>query len=244
MGKSLATRKASAACLKAITAAAPQVIGGSADLAGSNGVALGKKLFSAAGTAGAGSIAFGVREHAMAAVCNGMALHGGVLPYCATFLVFHDYMRPSVRLSCLMGQRVVYIYSHDSVFLGEDGPTHQPVETLLAIRSIPNMRLWRPADATEVAEAWKAGLQRADGPTAIVLTRQGVPVLDRRALGPASGVQRGGYVLANTDGRPHAVLVATAWSPCPAASSSWPRTPPTARPCSPPGCRAPRSRQA
>jgi transketolase len=198
-GSKLATRKASLACLKAVVAAAPQVIGGSADLAGSNGTKIGKPILTADNMGGASTLAFGIREHAMAAVCNGLALHGSVLPYCATFLVFHDYMRPSVRLSCLMKQRVIYIYTHDSVFLGEDGPTHQPVETLLAMRATPNMRVLRPADATETAEAWKAAIARDDGPTALVLTRQGLPILDRSTYGDASGVHQGGYVLATDD---------------------------------------------
>ena len=185
-GSSLATRKASAACLKAIVSAAPWVVGGSADLAGSNGTKIGAASFLPDRFEGAGSIHFGVREHAMGAMCNGIALHGGLLPYCATFLVFHDYMRPSVRLSCLMGQRVVYVYTHDSIFLGEDGPTHQPVETLFAMRTIPNMRVFRPADAYETREAWKAALTRNDGPTALVLTRQGLPVFDEAGQGVPS----------------------------------------------------------
>ena len=212
---SLATRKASEACLKAIVAAAPQVIGGSADLAGSNGTAIGRPLFSPERFAGAGTFAFGVREHAMAAICNGMALHGGVVPYCATFLMFHDYMRPSVRLSCLMGQRVVYIYSHDSFFLGEDGPTHQPVETLFALRTIPGMRVIRPADGAETVEAWRAALRRADGPTALILSRQNLPHLDHAAFGAAEGLHRGAYVLAEAhrapgaEGAPDAVIIAS-----------------------------------
>lgn len=207
-GSKLATRKASAACLKAATAAMPNLIGGSADLAGSNGTDIGTTVLGADRFAGANTLAFGVREHGMAAICNGMALHGGVVPYCATFLVFHDYMRPSVRLSCLMGQRVVYIYTHDSVFLGEDGPTHQPVETLLALRSLPNMLVMRPGDAAEVTEAWKAALLRTDGPTALILTRQGLPIFDRSATGASAGVHRGGYVLSDADGA-QVVLVAS-----------------------------------
>jgi transketolase len=205
----VATRKASAACLKAVYAAAPNVIGGSADLAGSNGTEIGARKFTTEAFAGAGTINFGVREHAMAAAANGMALHGGTIPYVATFLMFHDYMRPSVRLSALMKQRVVYVYTHDSFWLGEDGPTHQPIETLLALRATPNVHVWRPADATETAEAWKAALLRHDGPTAIVLTRQDLPVLDRGVLPPSADAQRGAYVLADVDGTPDVVLIAT-----------------------------------
>jgi transketolase len=209
VGTSLATRKASAACLKAITAAAPWVIGGSADLGGSNGTAIGLAEFSRDRFAGAGTINFGVREHSMAALCNGMALHGGVTPYNATFLIFHDYMRPSVRLSSLMRQQVIYVYSHDSVFLGEDGPTHQPVETLLALRSIPGIQVIRPGDAAETTAAWQIALRRENAPTAIILTRQGLPVLDRERLASASGTERGGYILADCEGRADVVLMAT-----------------------------------
>lgn len=199
-GSSIATRKASASCLKAITKAAPFVIGGSADLAGSNGTNLGLPSFTPERFEGAGSLHFGVREHAMGAICNGMALHGGVIPYGATFLMFHDYMRGAVRLSALMGVRSVWVYTHDSIFLGEDGPTHQPVETLIALRTVPNLRTFRPADATETAEAWKAALRRADGPTALILTRQGLPVIDRNQTAPAEGLHRGGYTLRDASG--------------------------------------------
>jgi transketolase len=138
---------------------------------------------------------FGVREHAMGAVAGGMALHGGLIPYTATFLIFSDYMRPPMRLAALMGQRVIYVFTHDSIALGEDGPTHQPVEQLLGLRSIPNMVVLRPADATETAMAWRAALERVDGPTSLLLTRQGLPILDRAECAPAEGVLRGAYVL-------------------------------------------------
>ena len=208
-GTSIASRKASATVLKAITAAAPQVVGGSADLAGSNGTAIGRAPLTPEAFGGRGSMHFGVREHAMGAVANGMALHGGVIPYVATFLMFHDYMRPAVRLAALMGVRSIFVYTHDSIFLGEDGPTHQPVETLFAMRTIPNLVVWRPADATETAEAWKAALRRADGPTALVLTRQDLPTLDRTVFASADGLHRGGYVLRDTASGPDVVLVAT-----------------------------------
>ena len=206
-GASLATRKASAKTLKAITAAAPRVLGGSADLAGSNGTALGYPWLSRDGFTGHRSIPFGVREHAMGAIANGMSLHGGLLPYVATFLVFHDYLRPALRVAALTDIPVVHVYTHDSFLLGEDGPTHQPVETLAAIRAIPGVRVLRPADATETVEAWKLALA-CGSPVALALTRQGLPVLDRTSFAPAARLRRGGYVLSDRDD-PVVVLVAT-----------------------------------
>ena len=207
VGTKLATRKASQAALKAITAAAPWVVGGSADLAGSNGTDIGRPLFTPSTFAGAGTFAFGVREHAMAAICNGLAL-SGLRPYCATFLVFHDYQRPSVRLASLMQQPVVYVYTHDSVFLGEDGPTHQPIETVLALRALPGVSVWRPADAVETVEAWRAAIARTDGPTALVLTRQNLPVQDRAGLDIQAAIARGAYTLVDAE-NPQVVIVAT-----------------------------------
>ena len=209
----LASRKASEKVLQALGAELGNLIGGSADLAGSNGSVLaGQGELSAGGFEGR-NIHFGVREHAMAAISNGMALHGGVLPYCATFLAFHDYMRPAVRLAALMGQPVTLIYTHDSVFLGEDGPTHQPVEHLMAMRTIPNLWVIRPGDSAETAEAWRIAMERRDGPTALCLTRQGLPDEDRaaRGLGPAAGTRQGAYVLRDPDAgaAPQIVLIAT-----------------------------------
>jgi len=195
-GTKLATRKASQACLKAAAAALPHLIGGSADLAGSNGTAIGREALTGETFGGRGTIHFGVREHAMGAICNGMSLHGGLRPYNATFLAFHDYQRPAVRLSALMNQPVVYIYTHDSIFLGEDGPTHQPVATLLALRSLPGIEVWRPADATETQVAWRETLAHGNGPSALILTRQGLPVL---AASDTADAARGGYVLAEGD---------------------------------------------
>ena len=206
VGSKLATRKASAACLKALVPLAPWLVGGSADLAGSNGTAIGAPAFTREQFAGAPTIHFGIREHAMAAIANGLVLHGGARPYVATFLVFHDYMRPAVRLACLMKQPVTYVYTHDSVFLGEDGPTHQPIETVLALRALPNMHVFRPADANETVEAWKAALTRTDGPTALVLTRQGLPVLPAP---PEGAVASGAYVVRDTPGTPDVVLIGT-----------------------------------
>ena len=183
--------------------------GGSADLAPST-----KTLLKDHGHYGFGeyyghNLHFGVREHAMGSIVNGMALHGGTIPYTATFLIFSDYMRPPIRLAALMEQRVVYIFTHDSIGLGEDGPTHQPVEQLLSLRAIPNVVVLRPADATETAEAWKAALTRRDGPTILVLGRQNLPVLDRRAYAPAEGLQRGGYVVWEASGEPDVILIGT-----------------------------------
>lgn len=207
-GASLATRKASAACLKALVAANPNIIGGSADLSGSNGVAIGQESFLPSQFKGAGSLHFGVREHAMGAICNGIALHGGFVAYGATFLMFHDYMRPAVRLAALMGVPSITVYTHDSIFLGEDGPTHQPIGTLAAMRAIPNVAVIRPADANETLEAWKAAIQRTDGPTCLVLTRQGLPIVDRQTLGTAEGLHHGGYILKDAP-QPAVCLVAT-----------------------------------
>ena len=203
-GTKLATRKASLACLKAIVAEAPWVIGGSADLAGSNGTKIGLPMFDADSFKEAATLNFGIREHAMGAVCNGIALHGGARPYAATFLMFHDYQRPAVRLSGLMGVPVTWIYTHDSVFLGEDGPTHQPIATLLALRSIPNLEVWRPGDANETATSWKVALENK-GPTALILTRQGLPVSSR----DTSGAVHGGYVIVDADGQPDVCLLGT-----------------------------------
>ncbi len=193
-GTKLATRKASLSCLKAIVNEAPWVIGGSADLAGSNGTKLGLPVFTSDSFKDAATINFGIREHAMGAICNGIALHGGGRPYSATFLMFHDYQRPSVRLSGLMNIPVTWIYTHDSVFLGEDGPTHQPISTMLALRAIPNMEVWRPADAKETAASWQASLQNK-GPTSLILTRQGLPIIAE----DTSGAANGGYVLVDCE---------------------------------------------
>jgi transketolase len=145
----------------------------------------------------------------MGSVTNGMALHGGVRPFGATFLVFSDYMKPAIRLAALMGLPTVYIFTHDSIGLGEDGPTHQPIEHLAMLRAIPNLSLIRPGDAPETAEAWRMAMERSDGPTALVLTRQKLPVPDRAGLGPAAGTRLGGYVLYDPPGGPEAILIAT-----------------------------------
>jgi transketolase len=204
----LATRQASQQVLDALMPAVPALAGGSADLAGSTGVAVKHGGVFTADTVGR-SFHWGIREHGMAAALNGMAAHGGVRPFGSTFLVFADYMKPSIRLAGLMGLPVIYVFTHDSIGVGEDGPTHQPIEQLAMLRSIPNVTVIRPADATETAEAWRMALGHTTGPTAIVLTRQKLPVLDRELLAPAAGTQRGGYVLSEPAGGPKAILIAT-----------------------------------
>jgi transketolase len=175
--KEMATRAASEFALEALVPALPQMIGGSADLTGSNNTKIkGMSVLSAADYAGR-FIHYGVREHGMAAAMNGMARHGGVIPYSGTFLVFSDYCRPAIRLAALMGQRVIHVMTHDSIGLGEDGPTHQPVEHLAALRAIPNLRLFRPCDAVETVECWQLALAYRDGPSVLALTRQNVPQL-------------------------------------------------------------------
>jgi transketolase len=164
----------------------------------------------APGALGGRNMYFGVREHAMGAVLNGMALFGGFIPYGGTFLIFSDYMRPSIRLAALMGLKVVYVFTHDSIGLGEDGPTHQPIEHLAALRAIPHLTVIRPADAAETAEAWRYAIGEAKGPVALVLTRQKLPLLDRRELNPADGLKHGGYVLADAgDDAPELILIAS-----------------------------------
>jgi transketolase len=200
------TRKASAAALQAILGKVPNLVGGSADLAGSTGV--GQKVGGAFGPGTAGRVVhWGVREHAMGACMNGLAAHGGIRPFGSTFLVFFDYMKPSIRLSALMGLPVIYIGTHDSIGVGEDGPTHQPVDQLPMLRSIPNLVTLRPGDANETVASWKVALERKDGPTALVLTRQKVPMLPRVAT--AADVSRGAYVVHEPAGAPAAILLAT-----------------------------------
>ena len=208
--KAIATRSASGTVLNHIAKYIPQLMGGSADLTPSNNtLPAGEESFSPENPKGR-YIRYGVREHGMAAIMNGMALHGGVLPYSGTFFVFSDYMRPAMRMSALMEQQVVYVLTHDSIGLGEDGPTHQPEAHLWAYRMIPNMTVIRPMDANETAEAWKSALKNKKGPTCLVLTRQGLPVYDRAGLGWAKSeeAQKGGYVLCE-DKDFEAIIIAT-----------------------------------
>jgi transketolase len=207
--KKQATRKASQQAVNALAPRVPMLVGGSADLAESNltDLAGGGDLTA---TETGRNLRFGVREHGMGAVTNGLAAHGGLRPFCATFLVFSDYMRGSVRLSALMGLPVVYVWTHDSIGLGGDGPTHQPVEHLNSLRLLPNLHVIRPADGPETAEAWRAAVRRTDGPTALVLSRQELPVIDRDRYAPADGLHRGAYVLAEAwGGEPELILLAT-----------------------------------
>ncbi|HXW40175.1 MAG TPA: transketolase [Xanthobacteraceae bacterium] len=197
--KDMATRAASELALDALTAVLPEMIGGSADLTGSNNTrAKGMKILNATDYSGT-FIHYGVREHGMAAAMNGMALHGGIIPYSGTFLVFSDYCRPAIRLAALMGQRVIHVMTHDSIGLGEDGPTHQPVEHLAALRAIPNLKVFRPADAVETAECWALALQNRNGPSVLALTRQTVPQL-RRGLDARNLCAEGAYELVAADG--------------------------------------------
>jgi transketolase len=207
-GTKVATRGASGKVLAALAPKLWELVGGSADLGPSNQTFI-KGFASVSRDDFSGrNIHFGVREHAMGAVMNGMALHGGIIPYGGTFLVFADYMRPPIRLASLMGTHVVFVFTHDSLGVGEDGPTHQPVEQLASLRAIPGLVVIRPADAAETVEAWRIALERK-GPVALSLTRQGVPVLDRGTLAPASRLAKGAYVLAETAGDPDILLIAT-----------------------------------
>jgi transketolase len=209
--KGLATREASGKVLNAIASKVGNLIGGSADLAPSTKTILqGEKDFQAGQYEGR-NFHFGVREHGMGAILSGMALHGGVIPYGATFLIFSDYMRPPIRLAAMMGLKVIYVFTHDSIGLGEDGPTHQPLEQLAALRAIPDLTVIRPCDANETAEAWRHALESERGPVALCLTRQGVPTLDRIKLASAEGLRRGAYILSdlNVDTEPDVILIAT-----------------------------------
>ncbi len=204
----IATRVASGKIMNAIAPALPNLIGGSADLGPSNNTVL-KEYASQSSEKHAGrNIHFGVREHAMGAVVNGMALHGGVLPYAATFFIFSDYLRPSLRLAALMELRVVYVFTHDSIAVGEDGPTHQPIEQLSALRIIPGLTVLRPADANETVAAWRTALT-FKGPVVLILTRQNLPVLDIAQKTLEQGVARGGYIAADCDGTPELILIAS-----------------------------------
>jgi transketolase len=207
--KAVATRAASGVVLNTLSDALPTLIGGSADLTGSNNTELKGKGVASADNPGGRNIHFGVREHAMGAALNGMAAHGGVIPYGGTFMAFSDYCRPAIRLAALSEFRSIFVFTHDSVGLGEDGPTHQPIEHLMALRAIPRLSLVRPADGNETAMAWKAAVER-HGPTALALTRQAVPHLEETADGGARGLLRGAYVLSDAPGgRPDAIIIAT-----------------------------------
>jgi transketolase len=202
----VATRKASQMAIEAVQPALPEMIGGSADLTGSNLTKTGPMVPITPGDFGGSYVYYGIREHGMAAAMNGMALHGGVIPFGGTFLVFTDYCRPSIRLSALMQQRVIYVMTHDSIGLGEDGPTHQPVEHIASLRAMPGVRVFRPCDAVETAECWKLAIEHNSGPSVLALSRQGTPVL-RKEAGDRSA--RGGYVLEGGSESPKVVIIAT-----------------------------------
>ncbi len=223
--KGMATRTASGKVLSAIAAKLPAVIGGSADLNPSTFTAIAgagdfespaRAVGDLQGSVGGGwsyagrNLAFGVREHAMGAIANGLAAHGGMIPFASTFFTFSDYMRPAIRLAALMGLQVIYVFTHDSIGLGEDGPTHQSVEHLAGLRAIPELVVIRPGDAEETAVAWRVAIESRDRPVALVLTRQNVPTLDRAELAPAEGLRRGAYVLADpSKGEPGLILIAS-----------------------------------
>ena len=205
-----ATRAASAKVINAIAPKLPELVGGSADLTGSNLTGIKGSGGVQAGHYAERNFYFGVREHGMGSIMNGIALHKGFIPFGGTFLIFSEYMRPPIRIAALSHLRPIYVYTHDSIGLGEDGPTHQPIEQLTALRTIPNMTVLRPADPTETAEAWRAAIKHHGGPVAIVLTRQKVNVIDRAKFAPAAGLHRGGYVLADAaGGKPRVVLMGT-----------------------------------
>ncbi|KPJ62175.1 transketolase, partial [candidate division KD3-62 bacterium DG_56] len=203
----VATRKASGTVLQTAAELVPWLVGGSADLAPSTNTLLKAESSVAAGRFNGRNLHFGVREHAMGAVLNGMSLYGGWIPYGATFLVFSDYMRPAVRLAAMMRRQTIYVFSHDSILIGEDGPTHQPIEHLAGLRAIPNLVVIRPADGPETAIAWATALRRKDGPTALILTRQSLPPIERPPAADASGLKQGGYLLLDCDGSPDVLLI-------------------------------------
>lgn len=206
----LATRVPSGHVINALAPYLPELIGGSADLTPSNKTWIDESTEFQADTPKGRNIHFGVREHAMAAIVNGMAAHGGLRPYGATFLIFSDYMRPAIRMSALSQHNSHWIFTHDSIGLGEDGPTHQPIEQLASLRAIPNLVVIRPCDANEVVECWKTGIERTEGPTAFAYTRQKVPIIDRSKYAKAEGLHRGAYVLADLgDGDPELLLMAS-----------------------------------
>ena len=204
-----ATRRASGQVIQKAAELVPALCGGSADLAPSNHTIIKSSKAVAPGDFGGRNFHFGIREHGMGGIANGMALYGGMIPYVATFLVFSDYMRPSIRLAAMMHQQVVYVFTHDSFHVGEDGPTHQPIEQLAALRVIPGLTVFRPADAFETAMAWSWALKNHDGPTALILTRQSVPALSRERGFDPEVVWRGGYIISDSEGAPDLVVVAT-----------------------------------
>jgi len=208
--KGKATRVVSGQVLNAIAGKVLNLMGGSADLAPSNKTMISKEKNFQHTDYTQRNIHFGIREHAMGGILNGMSLHGGIIPYGGTFLIFSDYMRPSIRLAALMGIKVIYVLTHDSIGLGEDGPTHQPVEQLASLRAMPGLTVLRPADANETAEAWKLAMDSDSGPVVLALTRQSIPTLDRSQVAPAERFSKGAYVLWQSgEGIPDVILIGT-----------------------------------
>ena len=207
-GENMATRKASLVALNALAPALPEMLGGSADLTGSNLTKHDTSVVVTGDDAAGNYVYFGVREFGMAAICNGLGLHGGVMPYSGTFLTFSDYSRNALRMAALMELRNISVFTHDSIGLGEDGPTHQPVEHTASLRIMPNMSVWRPCDTVETAIAWRAAIERGNGPTSLVLTRQSLPH-QSRSEAQIAAIQRGGYVLHDSGETPDLILVAT-----------------------------------
>ncbi len=205
---SIATRVASGKALNVLAKKVPQLMGGSADLAPSTKTIINGSADHTSETPSGRNIRFGVREHAMGAIVNGLALHGGVIPYGATFLIFSDYLRPSIRLAALMNTHSIFVFTHDSIAVGEDGPTHQPVEQIMSLRAIPNFTVIRPCDANETVEAWKVAVSRRK-PTALILSRQGTPTLDRNKYAAADNLEKGAYIISDCEGRPDIILIAT-----------------------------------
>jgi transketolase len=206
--EAVATRAASGKVINALAKKIPGLIGGSADLAPSNNTMINNAGDFEMGSYEARNIHFGVREHGMGGILNGMALHKGLIPYGGTFLVFSDYMRPSIRLAALMGVHVIYVFTHDSIALGEDGPTHQPIEHISSLRMIPGLTVIRPSDASETTEAWRQAIENFDGPTALILSRQKLPLIDREKYAKADGLAKGGYIIADTP-KPDIIIIAT-----------------------------------
>jgi transketolase len=209
--KGMATRVASGKVSNAVAQTVANLVGGSTDLAPSTKTLIDNETDFQAENYGGRNLRFGVREHGMGGILNGMALHGGLIPYGATFLIFSDYMRPAIRLAALTEQQVIYVFTHDSIGLGEDGPTHQPIEQLAALRAIPNLLLIRPCDANETAQAWQAALQHRGGPVAMALTRQNLPTLDRSSqYASAAGLHQGAYILDEAaNNKPEVILIAS-----------------------------------
>jgi transketolase len=208
--KGMATRAASGKVLNAIAPNLPNLLGGSADLAPSNKTLINGEEHFRVGHYGSRNFHFGVREHGMGSILNGMALHRGLIPYGGTFLIFSDYMRPPIRLAAMMGLKVIYVFTHDSIGLGEDGPTHQPIEQLAGLRAVPDLTVIRPCDANETAEAWRFALKQKKGPVALALSRQGVPILDRQICASSAGLRHGAYILRDAEGgKPEIILIAS-----------------------------------